>query len=62
MCESIGHRPLRGRCPKGDDRATNLPTNGRTMRVGMGLESSISFLAKISTLDPGLLDEDSSID
>ena len=33
MCESIGHRSLRGRCPKGDrptDRPTDQPTNRRT--------------------------------
>ena len=29
MCESIGHRPLRGRCPKGD-RPTDQPTDGPT--------------------------------
>ena len=31
MCESIGHRPLRDRCPNGDqlsDRPTNRPTDG----------------------------------
>ena len=30
MCESIGHRPLRGRCPKGEsetDRQTDRQTN-----------------------------------
>ena len=33
MCESIGHRPLRGRCPKGDqptEQPTNRLTDGRT--------------------------------
>ena len=35
MCDSIGHRPLRGRCPKGDQptvgyRPTSLSTDGPT--------------------------------
>ena len=32
MCESIGHRPLRGRCPKRGptDKPTDQPTNGWT--------------------------------
>ena len=37
MCESIGHRPLRGRCPKGDrptDRWTDEHMEGRTDQAG----------------------------
>ena len=36
MCESIGHQPLRGRCPKSGqtDRPTNGPTNRPTDKAG----------------------------
>ena len=30
LCESIGHQPLRGRCPKGD-LPTNQPTDQHSM-------------------------------
>ena len=50
MCESIGHRPLRGRCPKGD-RPTNQPTEGRTDKAGCRVACNLVFSENTTTLD-----------
>ena len=36
LCESIGHRPLWGRCPKRGptNQPTDRPTDGRTDKAG----------------------------